>query len=71
MNVFDFFQATLGKAPTDATLRDLDTLSPCGRDCMAAINAAKVFGKHAHDALDMSDDVIELCNEIVSVYWRG
>jgi hypothetical protein len=69
--VFDYFARQLGVAHSDDNLRELPVDSLCGRDCCAAINAAKVFAEHARRANDCADEVIYICDRIVSIYWRG
>ena len=78
MNVYDYFHEKLGTAAghaLDETLRDLDVLDGCGRDCIAAIDAAAVFIKHVAAAFGEEDDMVEeirlMTAATVECFWRG
>lgn len=75
MNVYDYFTEKLGMTPPDSTLRDLDVLDGCGRDCVAAIDAAAVFIKHVAAAFGEEDDMVEeirlMTAATIECFWRG
>ncbi len=76
-NVFDYFVQKLdaGDLYMDSTLKELDVLSECGRDCVAAIDAAAIFLKHVEMAFGrgsrQSHAVKQTCASTVECFWRG
>ena len=75
MNVAAYFQRMLAAESKDATLVDLPTNTPCGKQCAEAIDAAAALIKHIHSALGTetieSAWVIEATDVVCRVYWRG
>lgn len=77
MNVYEYFEQKLGDAGMmlDTSLADLDTLSACGRDCVAAIDAAAIFLKSVHAAYGAGGGntmiVKQVCASTIECFWRG
>ena len=75
-NVYDYFYEKFGQHPSDKTLKDLPCDSPCGKDCVGAIDAASSLLIHVHAANGDSDPdfdqaVITKADDVVQTYWRG
>jgi hypothetical protein len=74
-NVHEYFVKRLGLAPDEASLKDLPCDSNCGKDCVAAIDAACKFLKHAEAATGKDGEAytqtLEALNDILETYWCG
>ena len=74
-HVFGYFEAVLGQAPNDATLKELPCDSNCGRDCIAAIAAAREFRSYVTaafgDGCNEAAVVIDMCERVIGTYWHG
>jgi hypothetical protein len=86
MNIFEYFEVQLGRAPNDETLKELPVDSGCGDDCksaidnahalIAAIDAAHGLIKHIDNAFgdhepDLKANVRYTAERVVQCYWRG
>jgi hypothetical protein len=70
-NVWEYFNEILGEPPHDS-LKDLPLDSTCGRDCRVAIDTTAALRTVADRAdLDLAEGLIETCNEICLIFWRG
>lgn len=68
-----YFANTLNEPTEDETLWELPQDSGCGKDCVAAIDAAAAFLVHIKVAGDdvHSPQVIRMCDMVCQVYWHG
>lgn len=74
--IYHYFRNLLARAPRDRSLRKLPCDSPCGKECVAAIDAARALVEaigcasgesHAH----LKRNVIEAAEHAVEIFWRG
>jgi len=71
-NVFDYFKAKLGSAPSDATLQKLAVDSNCGQDCQRIIDAAVPVIEAANMAEpEIANTIIAQIDSAVRIFWRG
>jgi hypothetical protein len=74
-NVHEYFEKRIGTYPEEASLKDLPCDSNCGKECVAAIDAACKFLKHVEDAMGKGHTstfpIIDALNETIAVYWLG
>jgi hypothetical protein len=76
MNIFEYFEQQLGRAPNDETLKELPVDSGCGDDCKAAIDSAHALIGHIDNAFgddepDLKANVRYTAERVVQCYWRG
>lgn len=72
MNVYDYFVAKLGDAPSDETLKQLPVDSVCGAECKTAIDRAAAFIESVRLAgIGDPSIVVDMASDAVEVFWRG
>lgn len=72
-SIYDYFARKLGRAPQDATLKELPVQSGCGVDCKAAIDGAAALMRASHMAIGSTraPAIREIAEETVRVFWHG
>lgn len=71
ITVSEYFKKQLGRNPEDATLSGLSINSPCGKDCVKVIDAAKNLLAVADPHPDVVNPILKGTNAAVEVFWRG
>lgn len=68
-SVYDYFEMMLGCQPDEDSLKELPINSPCGLDCVKAINAVKTL----QEIIDRSqmDSLMSIANDTVETFWIG
>jgi hypothetical protein len=75
-NIADYFVKVLGANHIDDSLLQLPIDSPCGIDCIAAIEATAALLKHVRagygtDREDLVARALQIARELIAVYWHG
>lgn len=74
-HVAQYFETKMGRALGEASFAELDVDTPCGQDCVKAIDAGAAFLEHVRAAVGEGSqefrDHVDAVEFVCEVYWIG